>query len=409
LRSDRLLVSPRAALIALSALALLASACEIEKVAIERPPSILSLHGMLSATAPSQVVLLEHTRNGSVQLIAPPFDLADPVVSDEGIAESGAIMTLQAPSGQLYVAAEDNTTRVDGKGQGIYRFALNGAALQRNAPYRLTVTTIDGATLTAETSVPGGTAAADPLGFPPDVLFDRTRDTMALQWPAVPGARSYFVRVETPHGPLSFFTESTYVRLPGTLRNADVLSLPHVFIPGFPQTVTVSAVDSNYYDWYRTRNDPISGEGLVSRVQGGIGVFGSLVRLRMQQVHVVAPQTTSIAGNYVIGGTDLERSIAPYLTLTLYIESPSSRSDQPDVVSGRFTTGVGKFTGCQTCGLFGTVKGGAAKLALLETGVETKGWSARDTLDVFDATVHGDTLIGKFQFRGGPFLYVRQR
>ena len=98
----------------------------------------------------------------------------------------------------------------------------------------------------------------------------------------MPGARSYFVRVETPYGPLSFFTESTFVRLPGTLRNADVLSLPHVFIPGFPQTVTVSAVDSNYYDWYRTRNDAISGEGLVSRVKGGIGVFGSLVRLRMR-------------------------------------------------------------------------------------------------------------------------------
>jgi hypothetical protein len=409
LRSDRIVLSPRAARVTLSALALLASACEIEKVAIERPASITALHGMLSATAPSQVVLLEHTRNGSVQLIAPPFDVTDPVVSDEGIAETGAIVTLQAPSGELYTASEDNTTRIDGKGQGIYRFPLPGSALQRNAPYRLTVHTAGGATLTAETSVPGGATAEEPPPFGPEVLFDRTRDTMELQWPAVPGARSYFVRVETPHGPLSFFTESTFTRLPGTLRNADVLSLPHVFIPGFPQTVTVSAVDSNYYDWYRTRNDPISGEGLVSRVQGGIGVFGSLVRLRMEQVHVVAPQTTSIAGNYAIGGSDLERSIAPYLTLTLYIESPSSRSDQPDLVSGRFIVGVGKRTGCGVCGLFGTAQGETVKLALLETGLETKGWSARDTLDVFNATVHGDTLIGKFQFRGGPFIYVRER
>jgi hypothetical protein len=144
-------------------------------------------------------------------------------------------------------------------------------------------------------------------------------------------------------------------------------------------------------------------------VQGGIGVFGSLVRLRIEQVHVVAPQTTSIAGNYVIGGTDLEQSIAPYTSLTLYIESPASRSDQPDLVSGRFTVGPGKFTGCQTCGLFGTVQGETVKLALLETGLETKGWSARDTLDVFNAAVHGDTLIGKFQFRGGPFIYIRER
>ena len=395
----------------LSMLALLGTACEIEKVAIQRPPTQLALHGMLSATAPSQVVLLEHTRNGSVQLIAPPFDVTDPVVSDEGIAETGAIMTLQAPTGELYVASEDNTTRVDGKGQGIYRFGLAGSALQRNAPYQLSVQTKSGATLNAETSVPGGTAVADPApGFLPDALFDRTRDTMDLRWTAVPGARSYFVRVETPYGPLSFFTESTYVRLPGMLRNTDVISLPRVFVPGFPQTVTVSAVDSNYYDWYRTRNDAISGEGLVSRVRGGIGVFGSLVRLRMEQVHVIAPQSTSIAGEYVAGGSDLEKSIAPYSSLSLYVESPASRSDQPDLLTGRYTIGVGwKFTGCQTCGLFGTVQGTAVTLALLETGLDTKGWSARDTVDVFTGTVTGDTLVGKYRFKGGPFHFVRRR
>ena len=410
MRSDRVL-SPRRALAALSLCALLASACEIEKVAIERPPSQLALHGMLSASAPSQVVLLEHTRNGSVQLIAPPFDVTDPVVSDEGIAETGAIMTLQSPIGELYTAAEDNTTRVDGKGQGIYRFALPGSALQRNAPYRLTVLTATGATLTAETSVPGGTAVDDPApGFLPNVLFDRARDTMDLRWTAVPGARSYFVRVETPYGPLSFFTESTFVRLPGMLRNTDVTSLPRVFIPGFPQTVTISAVDSNYYDWYRTHNDAISGEGLVNRVQGGIGVFGSLVRLRLDQVHVVAPQTASIAGEYVVGGPDLERLVAPFSSLSLYLESPASRSDQPDLLSGRYTIGVGwKFTGCQVCGLFGTVQGTTVKIALLETGLDTKGWSARDTTDVFTGTVIGDTLVGTYRFKGGPFHFVRKR
>ncbi len=70
LPSDRL---PRRCLtirlVALSLLTLLGSACEIEKAAIARPPAQLALHGMLSATAPSQVVLLEHTRTGSVQLI----------------------------------------------------------------------------------------------------------------------------------------------------------------------------------------------------------------------------------------------------------------------------------------------------------------------------------------------------
>ena len=79
------------------------------------------------------------------------------------------------------------------------------------------------------------------------------------------GARSYFVRVETPYGPRAFFTDDTRVRLSGDLRNADADGLPRVFIPGFPQAVTVSAVDSNYYDWFRTHNDVLSGTGLLNQ------------------------------------------------------------------------------------------------------------------------------------------------
>ena len=389
-------------LLPLAMLALL-TACEIENVTIAQTEARVATHGVLSATATTQVILLERTRTGAVSVSAPPFELEDPFGSDAGIAESFATISLTTPDGLTLVAREDN--RGGGVGRGVYRFNLPGDALERRRTYKLSVLTIKGEILSAETSVPDGIPAV----AAEQRAFDRSLDTVVVEWPAAPGARSYFVRIETPFGPRSFFTDSTRVRLTGELRNVDVASLPRVFIPGFPQAVTVSAVDSNYYDWYRTRNDPISGEGLVNRVQGGIGVFGSLVRLRMEQVHVVAPQTTSIAGNYVIGGSDLERAIAPYLTLTLYIESPSSRSDQPDLVSGRFIVGVGKRTGCGVCGLFGTVQGGTVSLAMLETGVETKGWSARDTLDVFNATVHGDTLIGKFRFRGGPFLYIRER
>ena len=130
----------------------------------------------------------------------------------------------------------------------------------------------------------------------------------------------------------------------------------------------------------------------------------------VEQVHVVAPQTQSIAGEYVVGGTDLERAIAPYSSLSLYVESPASRSDQPDLLTGRYTIGVGwKLTGCQTCGLFGTVQGTSVTLALLETGLDTKGLSVRDTVDLFTGTVKGDTLVGSYRFKGGPFHFVRKR
>src|SRR5919106_1396832 len=164
-------------------------------------------------------------------------------------------------------------------------------------------------TLTAETSVPEG----DPAVAPTQRVFDRVQDTVLLEWPSAPGARSYFVRIESPFGPMSFFTDSTRVRLTGGLRNLNLQALPRVFMPGFPQAVTVSAVDSNYYDWDRKHHERLSGTGVVNRVRGGIGVFGSLVRLRFLDFRVVAPQPEPAAGVFRFDGTQFERSVTPYL------------------------------------------------------------------------------------------------
>lgn len=378
---------------------LLLAACEIEKVAIPRTEARVAMHGVLSATAPTQVVLLERTRNGSLAMTAPPFELPDAFVGNE-IAETGATVTLTAPDGQAFVAREDVTTRGDGKGQGIYRFALAGASLARGATYRLSVRTTKGETLAAETSVPGGTAAA----VPEQRVFDRSRDTVIVEWPATPGARSYFVRIETPFGPRSFFTDSTRLRLSGGLRNVAVATLPHVFIPGFPQAVTVSAVDSNYYDWFRTHNDRLSGTGLVNRVTGGIGVFGSLVRLRFHDFRVVAPQTEPAAGTFRFVGTELEALSTPYLGLELYVESRAARADQPDAISGRAQRrlGIGQ-SGCGECGVLGTTRDGRIQLALLA------GWYANDTTDVLTGEIRGDTIVGSYRLMGGPVRFVRER
>jgi len=358
------------------------------------------MHAVLSASAPSQVVLLERTRNGSVEMLAPPFDLTDPVVSDEGIAETNAIVTLMLPNGERRFAVEDSRVRDDGKGAGIYRFALPGAALERGGTYALTVITTGSEALSAETSVPGGAAAA----VAEERVFDRSRDTVVVEWPAAPGARAYFVRIETPYGPRSFFTDSTRIRLTGGLRNLDVEALPRVFIPGFPQAVTVSAVDSNYYDWYRTHNDAFSGTGLVSRVRGGLGVFGSLVRLRFQSFEVVAPQPEPVAGTFRFVGTPEERLSTPYLTLELYVESRAARGGQPDALSGRYARrpSIG-MTGCVVCGLFGSARDGRVELAFLRE------WSGRDTVEVFAGELRGDTLVGSYRGFGGVAHFVRER
>jgi hypothetical protein len=374
--------------------------CELEEVAIPRTEHRLSLHGVLSASASTQVVLLERTRNGSVFLLAPPFDLTDPVVSDEGIAESGASIELTTPTGQTLTAIEDNILRGDGKGAGIYRFQLLGSALDRGGRYRLSVRTRDGSRLTAETSVPSGTAAM----IAEQRVFDRAHDTLTVDWPRAPGARSYFVRIETPFGPRSFFTDSTRVRLTGDLRNADVNVLPRVFIPGFPQAITVSAVDSNYYDWYRTHNDALSGTGLVNRVTGGYGLFGSLVRLRFQEVRVVAPQTEPAAGLFRFDGPPEQRATTPYLSLELYVESRSARSDQADALSGRFERRPTFSEPNEPIdGLLGSVRNGRVQLSFL------RHWSATDTVEVFTGDIRGDTITGSYRGFGGIVRFVKQR
>ena len=386
----------------LAPLALLAfGACDLERVAIGRTEAQLALHGVLSASAPTQVVLLERTRNGSIRPIAPPFDLGDPVVSDEGVAESDALVVLTTPGGQTLVAREDISTRSDFKGAGIYRFSLAGAALERGGVYRLSVRTTKGESLLAETTVPAGIPAvvADTR------VFDRVRDTVTVRWPATPGARSYLVRIETPYGPRSFFTESTHVRLTGELRNVDQRQLVRVFIPGFPQAVTVSAVDSNFYDWYRTNNDALSGMGLINRVRGGMGVFGSLVRLHFESYRVVAPQDEPEAGNYVAVGPPEELVGNRYPSFELYVESRSARSDQPDALSGRAQRrrSLGE-VGCETCGLLGAVRDGRRiELYFLNE------WSARDTTEVLTGEIRGDTIVGLYRGFGGPVHFVKRR
>lgn len=356
------------------------------------------MHAVLSPTATTQVVLLERTRNGTVFVAGPGFDNGDPAVGEEGIAESGALVRLVTPTGETLLGREDGAN--GGPGAGNYRFFLRGDALVRNATYRLVIQTIAGENLQAETSVPGGVAAT----VAEQRAFDRSKDTLLLEWPAVAGARSYFVRIETPFGPRSFFTDSTRLRLAGELRNVDAETLPRVFVPGFDQAVTVSAVDANFYDWFRTSNDPLSGTGLVSSVQGGLGVFGSLVRLRYEDLGVMVPQTEPVTGTFDFVGTEIEQRTTPFTQLVLYVESRAARAGQADALSGRYDVrGRFGYTGCLTCGLLGTVKDGRVELALLTA------WSARDTSDMFMGEIRGDTIVGSYRGFGGVAHFVRRR
>jgi len=375
--------------------------CEIATIELPVGQSALVVHGMLSPTTTTQTVLLERTLTGAVPVpLVYPFDGAEPIASDYGIAEGGATAEILTPAGEVIVGRELSAISATGHGGGVYVFPLPGASLVPGGRYRLRMTTTKNETLTAETTVPLATSVATG----PIVTFNRSSDTLSISWNPASRARGYQVRIESPYGPWVAYTDSTHIALTGTLRNLLADRLPNLFIPGFRQLVTVSAVDSNYYDWYRTHNDALSGTGLINRVRGGFGVFGSLVRLRFVNLEVTGPQTEAIAGNFNFLGSDTARRTTPYLALHLYVESPSLRSDQGDALSGRFERRP-TFTPPNEPidGLLGTVRKGKVELAFL------RNWSASDTVEVFRGEIRGDTIVGTYRGFGGIATFVRQR
>jgi hypothetical protein len=152
-----------------------------------------------------------------------------------------------------------------------------GVDVSGGGTYSLHIRTPLGEEVNGTTTVPI-TPAMDSL--PPHV-FIRQRDTLRLAWPPVPGAQSYEIVVQSPDSPeYRKFTDTSIV-LPGTTLT---ITGDDVF-PYAPVNVMISAVDVNYYDYYRAQSDPFAGtppRGLT----GAYGVFGSIAPILLDQLEV---------------------------------------------------------------------------------------------------------------------------
>jgi hypothetical protein len=159
----------------------------------------------------------------------------------------------------------------------------------------------------------------------------------------------------------------------------------------------VGAVDSNFYDYYRTTNDPFTGAGIISRITGGLGLFGSLVPLSTGTLTVVADQTEPIEGRFRL--LSFEGTPTAFLSqIVLYVESPPAGDGLPASISGRYTTATPTV---RSDGVLGQQFGTFLSLTLLVNQL------AVDTLDVFTAELRGDTLIGTYRTNGGTAVFLR--
>jgi hypothetical protein len=179
----------------------------------------------------------------------------------------------------------------------IYDLDVGAAGLIPGGTYQLRVVVPDGRTVTGRTTIPNAVPSTTTA---PTQTIDRTRDTVSLQWPRVAGARSYEVFVRSSAGTYSLFAGDTSVALPGTAQDVNAVNwcadvreghvppeiVCQAFVSGLTHQLAVIAVDENYFDYYRRPSDIFTGTGLVMHLDGGIGVFGSVVTVATRTIVV---------------------------------------------------------------------------------------------------------------------------
>lgn len=367
--------------------------CTFDEVTVPATVPQVAIHAVLNPSAPSQVVLVERTLNGTLTVTDSTFDPNNPILSSGGAPISGSAVDLIDSTGRATRGVETKTS--GGVGTGVY-VVSPAQGVRPGSRYTLRVVTPDGKEITGTTRIPRPDATSSGALTR---IFNRDHDTLLVAWNRAPDARTYAVRVESPYGPFFLFTDSTKLRFTGATRNLFSDNLQHLFIPGFRQDMLVAAVDSNFYDYYRTNNDPFTGSGIINRLSGGIGLFGSLVTMTNGTLTVTADQTESIEGRWRVQPTPADGN-APS-SFTLYVESKSTRADVPDAISGRYTlTPAGGLAG----GIVGEMTGTHVNLVLVANQL------AHDTLDVFtgDLAASGGQLVGTFRKRAGTFTLIKQ-
>jgi len=361
-----------------------ASACEFDKAAVPATTPRLVIHAVLNPLVGEYRVLVEELATGQIELPdRAGTDSLDPIVSGGGIPVRDAIVRIQGPL-TTATGVEDASVRSDGKGQGVYRFlnrvppAFPPPAPQcpsclpvvRGQRYALTVEW-RGQTVRGFTTIPvPDRLVVRDFGLQP---FNRDRDSLVLVFPTAQLTKRFALRATTPYGPFLLFSDRDSLRVQGALRNIFARDLPYVFVPGFRQEISTAAVDTNYFDYYRSSNNPFTGTGLINHLDGAVGLFGSIVPLDVRRLDVSADQDEAIEGRYVAeNGSE---------TIELYLgdELGSDRRQ----VTGSIRTGAARR------GFTGTASGGGVlSLAVL------RGDYANDTLYVFSGRAVGDILTG---------------
>ena len=245
-------------------LAFVLSGCDIPETPLAPQPRQLLVHAALDAGSSRQVITIEWSDEST---IAPAF---------------AAAITVTGPFGEVYTAAAESGPN----NREIY--VITSMLTLPGEEYMLRVelgSTLVTGTTTMPQATPVRCCAISALAF------SRSKDTLRLAWPRVPGAKAYHVSVQNEfldagqvvdYGTYYSTFADTSIALAGTLKT---LEQDAVFLEGAIATVLVSAVDENFYTYYHAQVDPFAGAP-ASRLTGGLGVFGSIVPIAYRRLGV---------------------------------------------------------------------------------------------------------------------------
>lgn len=272
-------------------------ACRLQEVTIPLGQEVLVVQGVLTldTAARAQYIVVERSITGTMPI--PDQDsLRGPPRPPLPI--SGALVRVTRDDGAEVVFAEAPDTA------GVYRLLsqeLRGFLLQ-GREYRLLVVTPAGDTVRGRTRMPAFPIVS---GIPEDgAVFNRDRDTLLVSWSGGAPTKGVFIQVR-PRDlqrrlTFLFFTDSAQFRVAGRLPlpvPSDTLP-PVVWIAGTLQTFTVASMDTNFFNYFRTANEPFTGTGFINTVEGGLGVFGAMAPVN--RTYVVRGDTDHpLEGRYV--------------------------------------------------------------------------------------------------------------
>jgi len=349
---------------------LLVAGCELEEIVVPLGRETVAVHAILTldSAATTQYVVVERSITGTVE------------IPDEDSLRGFPRPPLPILGAAVVVTRDDSVALrfSESTVPGVYAIppAAGAGFLAPGREYRLRVDLPDGRQVRGRTRMPAFPVVT---GMPAEGAdFDRDRDTLRLRWTGAEGTDQVFVQVR-PRDlqrrlTLALFTDSSGITLPGNLPTpvlSDTLP-PSVWVAGTYQSLTVAAMDTNFFDYVRTANDPFTGGGYLNHLEGAIGVFGAVAPVN-RTVAVRGVVDHPHEGRYELRALLGADSLVGEVELFVTRERP-----EPVLVSGLVTAWYGPATSSARPSLnqveaSGLVREGRLGLRLVEGGAEERG------------------------------------